>query len=99
LTFFLNADMMSDMSTFTVRELDRTPSVVLRACDAEGVAVIRSRSGRSYEIRPVPSSGETVDKEALRLWLARHKAWMKKNAMPPLSALKRAELDRLIAGE
>jgi hypothetical protein len=43
---------MSDMKTFTVRDLDRKPADVLLACDTEGVALIRSRSGRSYEIRP-----------------------------------------------
>ncbi len=91
--------MMSDMQTFTVRDLDRKPADVLRACDAEGVALIRSRSGRSYEIRPAPDSHQVVNKGVLRLWLERHKEWMSNSKIPPLSAKKSKELERLIAGE
>ena len=43
---------MSDMKTFTVRDLDRSPSVVLKACDLEGEARIRRRDGRTYLVRP-----------------------------------------------
>jgi hypothetical protein len=43
---------MSDMKTFTVRDLDRNPSVVLEACDSEGEARIRRRDGRTYMVRP-----------------------------------------------
>jgi hypothetical protein len=43
---------MSAMKTFTVRELDREPAVVLDACDREGAARIRRRNGRTYTIRP-----------------------------------------------
>lgn len=44
--------MMSDMKTFTVRELDRTPSVVLDACDRDGEARIRRRDGKCYRLLP-----------------------------------------------
>lgn len=47
-----NADIMSDMKTFTVRELDRAPSRVLDACDREGEARIRRRDGRTYLVMP-----------------------------------------------
>ncbi len=47
-----NADMMSDMKTYTVRELDRQPGLVLEACDTDGVARIRCRDGRTYVIKP-----------------------------------------------
>lgn len=43
---------MSDMKTFTVRDLDRNPSVVLETCDSEGEARIRRRDGRTYLVRP-----------------------------------------------
>jgi len=43
---------MSDMKTFTVRDLDRSPSIVLKACDSEGEARIRCRDGRTYLVRP-----------------------------------------------
>jgi hypothetical protein len=42
------SDILSDMKTFTVRELDRQPAVVLDACDKEGVVRIRRRNGRSW---------------------------------------------------
>jgi hypothetical protein len=44
--------MMSDMKTFTVRDLDRTPSVVLDACDRDGEARIRRRDGKTYRLVP-----------------------------------------------
>jgi hypothetical protein len=43
---------MSAMKTFTVRELDREPAVVLEACDREGAVKIRRRNGRTYTMRP-----------------------------------------------
>ncbi len=43
---------MSDMKIFTVRELDRNPSVVLDTCDRDGEARIRRRDGRSYRLLP-----------------------------------------------
>ncbi|HVR35122.1 MAG TPA: hypothetical protein VMS21_04655 [Methylomirabilota bacterium] len=48
----MNADNMSAMKTFTVRELDREPAAVLDACDREGAVRIRRRNGRMYTIRP-----------------------------------------------
>ena len=48
----MNADKMSAMKTFTVRELDREPAAVLNACDREGAVRIRLRNGRTYTIRP-----------------------------------------------
>ena len=41
---------MSDMTTFTVRDLDRTPSRVLDACDREGEVQVRRRDGTTYRI-------------------------------------------------
>jgi len=48
----LRADMMSDMKTFTVRELDRSPGTVLEASKKDGRARIRERSGQTYIIIP-----------------------------------------------
>jgi hypothetical protein len=60
LTPHVNADMMSDMKTFTVRDLDRRPNQVLEACDSFGEARIRCRDGRTYVIK-------TEEKEALSM--------------------------------
>jgi hypothetical protein len=48
----MNADMMSDMRTFTVRDLDRSPSTVLEASKADGRARVRERGGQTYLIIP-----------------------------------------------
>lgn len=44
--------MMSDMKTFTVRDLDRSPSTVLEASKADGRVRIRERGGQTYIITP-----------------------------------------------
>ena len=43
---------MSDMKTFTVRDLDRSPSIVLAASRMDGRARIRERGGHTYIITP-----------------------------------------------
>lgn len=48
----MNADNMSAMKTFTIRELDREPALVLDTCDREGEVRVRRRNGRTYTIRP-----------------------------------------------
>jgi hypothetical protein len=52
--------MMSDMKTFTVRDLDRAPAVVLAACDRDGEARIRRRDGRIYRLMPVAGPKRTM---------------------------------------
>ena len=46
---------MSDMKTFTVRELDREPGAVLDAADREGAVRIKRRDGRIYSLQPEPN--------------------------------------------
>lgn len=41
---------MSDMKTFTVRQLDRETSRVMEACDSDGAVRIKRRDGRSYTL-------------------------------------------------
>jgi hypothetical protein len=55
-----NADMMSDMKTFTVRELDRCPRQVLQACRSDGKARIRERGGKTYVITPEALTPTTI---------------------------------------
>ena len=52
--------MMSDMKTFTVRDLDREPSTVLEACDRDGEARIRRRDGRVYRLTPEREPERTI---------------------------------------
>lgn len=87
------------MKTFTVRDLDRAPGSVLAACDAEGIALIRSRSGKNYEIRPVTLQNTLNNLDARKKWMVRHKEWVSQNPMPSLSPSQFEELDRMLAGE
>lgn len=48
------SDIMSDMKTFTVRELDREPGKILSICDREGPVRIRRRDGKAYLLHPEP---------------------------------------------
>lgn len=87
-----NADILSDMKTYTVRELDREPAAVLDACDAEGVIRIRRRDGRTYSLRPEKSQ----DRRAAWPDFAARRRSMQ---MPPIPATQAAKVDKLLSGE
>jgi len=92
---------MSDMKTFTVRELDRQPAVVLDACDKEGAVRIRRRSGQSYTIRPDEPKPSKALAEARRRWLDEHFAWLERTFPKPLKPTREQldEVNRLIASD
>ena len=54
-------DIMSDMKTFTARDLNRSPAKVLAAADRDGVARVRSRNGRVYSVKPEATAAKKVD--------------------------------------
>jgi hypothetical protein len=83
---------MSDMKTFTVRELDREPAAVLDAADKDGVVRVKRRDGRVYTVRP-----ETTAKKITAL--PDFRARLKKIFPKPIPASQVAVVDRLIAGE
>jgi hypothetical protein len=87
-----NADMMSDMKTFTVRELDRSPATVLDAAEADGAVLVRRRDGRTYRV--IPESGS--DKPSK---LPDFAAWRREVGMPRIPSKQAQAVDRLIAGE
>ena len=84
---------MSDMKTFTVRDLDRKPAAVLDAADSEGVVRIRRRDGRTYSLRPAGAASAKVI--ALPDFAARRDAIFSK----PISAAQARLVDKLIAGK
>jgi hypothetical protein len=90
---------MSDMATasnvtdFTVRDLNRQLARVLEACDRVGIIRIRSRKGRTYELRPQPEP--EIEKPGYPDFAARRRAL----GMPKMTKQQRETLDRLIAGE
>ncbi len=94
----MNADIMSDMTTFTARELDRETSRVLDRCDQEGAVQVRRKNGRSYTIsanRPV--SGDMT----LYEWMKERRRKTKElfQGQPPMTKKEAREFDRMIAGE
>ena len=88
-----NAEMMSDMNTFTVRDLDRSPSVVLNACDRDGEARIRRRDGKTYRLVP--------DTEPKRLMtsLPDFAGRLRRNFPKPLSVAQTHLVDQALRGE
>lgn len=83
---------MSDMKTFTVRQLDREPSVVLDAADRDGVVRIKRRDGRAYTLQPNRSSQRITA-------LPDFRARLKRVFSKPIPAGQVALVDHLIAGE
>ena len=85
--------MMSDMKTFTVRDLDRSPSLVLEASKADGRARIRERGGQTYIITPEATPEKRMT--ALPSFSARRRKLVKST----LPASMAQQLDKALAGE
>ena len=88
--------MLSDMKTFTVRDLDRQPATVLDACDREGAVRIQRRDGRRYTVRPEQGAGQKVPWRRL---MAEHRTRIKRIFPMPLTQEQVRKVDQLIAGE
>ncbi len=87
---------MSDMKTFTVRDLDRQPGVVLNACDKEGEVRIRRRNGRQYTLRAEEPSPGKVPWRKLAL---EHRTRVRRIFPEALPSRQTRLVDRLLAGE
>ena len=85
--------MMSDMKTFTVRELDRSPATVLDAAEAEGAVIVKRRDGRTYRIQPEAAPRSKVRK------LPDFDARLKALGMPKIPKSVSDQVDRWMAGE
>jgi len=83
---------MSDMRTFTVRQLDREPAHVLDTCDVEGAVQIRRRDGRSYTLEANRSAGKISD-------LPDFAARVAKIFPKRISTAQTKLVDKLLAGE
>jgi len=84
---------MSDMKTFTVRELDREPAAVLDAADKEGAVRIKRRDGRIYSVQPLMAASARIS--SIPDFAARRKAIFSR----PIPASQVKRVDKLIAGE
>lgn len=83
------------MKTFTVRELDRQPAVVLDAADRDGVVQIKRRNGRVYSLQPTVES-RTIT--SLPDFAARRKRIFG-TAAPIFTKTQARLFDQFIAGE
>jgi hypothetical protein len=83
---------MSDMKTFTVRQLDRETAKVMEACDAYGAVRIKHRDGRTYTLQ-----AEHIQRRVINPpdFVAR----LKKYCPQKISRKQAAFVDKLIAGE
>ena len=90
---------MSDMKAFTVRDMDRNPKKILQASDECGQAIIRSRTGRSYLLTPLPAEGVQDGGEAGKKWLREHRQWLGRQGNRKIPPSQVVEVDRLVAGE
>lgn len=84
---------MSDLKTFTVRQLDRSPGEVLAASRIDGKARIRARGGQTYIIMPEAAPPRRIT--SLPNFAARRAALLAQ----PLSPEFVREFDRALAGE
>lgn len=84
---------MSDMKIFTIRDLDRKPSMVLDAADRDGSVRIKRRDGRTYSVRPEGNASSRI--LSIPDFARRRKAIFRK-AIPTSQA---RHVDKLIAGE
>lgn len=84
---------MSDMKTFTVRDLDRSPSTVLEASRKDGRARIRERGGQTYLV--IPEATPTKTMAGLPDFKKRRQRQFK--GVLPASTVQ--QLDKAIAGE
>ena len=91
---------MSDMKTFTVRELDRETARVMEACDTYGAVRIKRRDGRSYMLQRENDSGGTSN-VSFADWVAERRCKTREifGKLPPMTKKQVREFDRMIAGE
>ena len=85
---------MSDMKTFTVRQLDRETARVMDACDEDGAVQIRRRDGRSYTMRR-----ERNGNFSMRDWLEERRRKTKELFPKALSKKQTQEFDKLIRSD
>jgi hypothetical protein len=86
--------------TFTVRDMNRQPQVVLTAAKTLGRVTIRSRDGGSFVITPEHSESERVESaKAFSARLKALRATLRASGFVPPSVSDSAKIARMIAGE
>ncbi len=83
---------MSDMKTFTVRDLDRSPAKVLTAAERDGEARVRRRDGGLFAVKPVAPSAKTAPN--WKTFARERRAWLKRHFPEPATWTK-AQVDQI----
>lgn len=84
---------MSDIKTFTVRELDRETARVMEACDTHGSVRIRRRDGRCYTLEAEHKKDAVINPPDIMARLRKQFPGMM------ISSKQTKFVDKLIAGE
>ena len=82
--------------TFTVRDLNRQPAAILRACDELGSVRIRTRDGRAYELRNAQNGGRAP---GAKIDFDAHWRRLREAGCRPPTAAEMKRIDRITAGE
>ena len=84
------------LDTFTVRDLNRQPATILRACDELGMVRIRTRDGRAYELRNVQNGGHAP---GAKIDFDAHWRRLREAGCRPPTVTEMKRIDRITAGE
>jgi len=89
---------MSVMTTFTIRDLNRSSAKVLATADHEGLVVVRGRDGRAYEVRPC---AKAVKKPDWAAFAARRRQRLRElfPEGPIMTGEQARQFDRLLADD
>ena len=89
---------MSVMRTFTLRDLNRSTAEVIAVADRDGLAVVRGRDGRAYDVRPRAKAAHKPDWAAFIAHRRRRlKALFPEG--PIMTCAQAQEFDRLLADD
>ncbi|MEI6233457.1 MAG: hypothetical protein WCT04_10420 [Planctomycetota bacterium] len=85
-------------TTYTLRDLNRTPAKVLKACDLYGHVTIRTRTGKTYHVQAETSPDKVKPEDIVKMFREHHKNMRKLGYVPPApDEIER--INRIIAGE
>jgi hypothetical protein len=87
---------ISEMKTFTVRDLDRQPNVVLKTCEREGRVRIRARNGQTFTIQPEQPRKPKI---SFTNWLDEIDRRRRRLFPKPMTRRQAEQLDRLLTSE
>ena len=89
---------MSVMKIFSLRDLNRSTAEVIAVADRDGLAVVRGRDGRAYDVRPRATAAQKPDWAAFLVHRRRRLEALFPEG-PIMSRAQAQEFDRLLADD